>query len=529
MPNDSDKKRELIKRLETLERRQDYLSREINQLRTEVEQIEGTEDLLPSEPLKENRSTESVAPLQKDKEPVTAAPKRRRVKKIPPRRTPEKNRKQPGVQIDLEKFIGENLTNKIGIAITIIGVAIGVKYSIENELISPLTRIIMGYLAGLALLIVGIRLKKKYENYSAVLVSGAMAIMYFITYSAYSFYELIPQQIAFGLMVVFTAFTVFASLNYNQQIIAHIGLVGAYAVPFLLSDNSGKVEILFSYIAIINCGILIVSFRKYWKPLFYNSFGLTWLIYFLWYDDSYRTAEHFGIALTFLMIFFLTFYLTFLAYKLFRKAKYDIGDVGLLLSNSFIFYGIGYVILEDHTPGKDLLGLFTLGNAIIHFFVSVIIYRKLVDRNLFYLVSGLVLVFISIAIPVQLDGQWVTILWAGEASLLFWIGRTKQVGVYEKLAYPLMVLAFLSILQDWSYVYDTYILDKPETRITPLVNVNFLTSLLFIAAFGFINFIHQNKTYPSAWNNRKILSRLISIAIPAILLTTVYFTFYLEI
>ena len=48
-------------------------------------------------------------------------------------------------KFDIEKFIGENIISKIGIAIIVIGVAIGTKYSIENDLISPLTRIILGY------------------------------------------------------------------------------------------------------------------------------------------------------------------------------------------------------------------------------------------------------------------------------------------------------------------------------------------------------------------------------------------------
>src|SRR5665647_1962887 len=94
--------------------------------------------------------------------------------------------------------------------------------------------------------------------------------MYFITYAAYSFYELIPQVATFMLMVVFTAFAVVAAINYNKQVIAHIGLVGAYAVPFLLSDGSGKVAILFSYMAIINIGILIIAIKKYWKPVSYT-------------------------------------------------------------------------------------------------------------------------------------------------------------------------------------------------------------------------------------------------------------------
>ena len=430
---------------------------------------------------------------------------------------------------NLEKFIGENLINKIGIAILVIGVAIGAKYSIEHDLISPLTRIILGYLTGIGLLGFGIKLKKKYESYSAVLVSGAIAIMYFITFSAYSFYDLIPQVFAFALMAVFTAFAVVAAINYNRQVIAHIGLVGAYAVPFLLSDGSGKVAILFSYMAIINIGILIIAFKKYWKPLYYSSFGFTWLIYFSWFT-KYQTNEHFGLALIFLALFFAIFYVTFLIYKLLQKEKFDSTDILMVLANSFIFYGIGYAILSDHETGNRLLGLFTLGNAIIHFIISVLIYRrKLADKNLFYLVAGLVLVFITIAIPVQLDGNWVTLLWAGEAALLFWIGRTKKVPIYEKLSYPLMVLAFFSIAHDWTTVYSNYTPEDVESRITPLLNINFLTSLLFIAAFGFINFLNQNKNYQSSLISQKGLSKIVSFSIPVILLFTLYYAFRIEI
>ena len=58
----------------------------------------------------------------------------------------------PKLPSNLEKFIGENLSNKIGIIITVLGISIGVKYAIEHDLISPLARIIMGYLMGFVLL-----------------------------------------------------------------------------------------------------------------------------------------------------------------------------------------------------------------------------------------------------------------------------------------------------------------------------------------------------------------------------------------
>ena len=457
----------------------------------------------------------------------------------PPQQSAQKPQRQvaskPGnpleIKSDLEKFIGENLINKIGIAILVIGVGIGAKYSIENDLISPLTRIILGYLVGLGLIGLGIKLKKEYDNFSAVLVSGAMAILYFITYAAFSFYELIPQVFAFALMVIFTIFTVIAALNYNKQVIAHIGLVGAYAVPFLLSNDTGQAAVLFSYVAIINIGILVIAFKKYWKPLYYVSFALTWLIFFSWYATSYIEIEHFTLAWIFIIIFFAIFYITFLAYKLVQNKKFEVPDILLLLINSFIFYGIGYTLLDGHETGNQFLGLFTLGNAFIHFIVSAMIYRqKLADRNLFYLISGLVLVFITIAIPVQLNGNWVTLLWAGEAALLFWIGRTKNIPIYEKISYPLMILATISIFQDRATVYNSYFYyGQTETSITPLLNIHFLSSLLFIAAFWLINWLNRNQKYNSALASNQGLLQLVSITIPALLMVTIYMAFRMEI
>lgn len=428
---------------------------------------------------------------------------------------------------NIEKFIGENLINKIGILITVIGVAIGAKYSIENELISPLTRIILGYLMGIGLLGVGIKLKKKYTNYSAVLVSGAIAIMYFITFAAYSFYDLFPQLFTFALMVIFTIFTVIAALNYNKQVIAHIGLVGAYAVPFLLSDGSGKVLILFSYMAIINIGILFISFKKYWKSLYYSAFSFTWLIYFSWFTFKFDIYQHFELALTFAILFFAIFYITFLAFKLIKKEIFNEFDVALILSNSFIFYGIGYNILHSYASGESYLGIFTLVNAIIHFMVSSLLYKqKLADKNMFYLILGLVLTFITIAIPVQLEGNWVTLIWSAEALLLFWIGRTKNVPIYEKLAYPIIALAFFSLLHDW----DAYIINYySEKELTPIFNITFLTTLIFLFSMFMILIINTKNKFIDLTTSFAKLCRIVIISIKAIVLFVAFYVFVLEI
>jgi hypothetical protein len=505
----------LLKKIETLVKRQETLSEDLKGVREELNRLK-----IP-EPGKTVEKAKPPLEIPADKIPVEIKKEKVPETIISP---------QEEIKSDLEKFIGENLINKIGIAITVIGVSIGAKYAIDHDLISPLTRIMLGYLVGLGLLFFALRLRKNYDNFSAVLLSGSLAIMYFLTYAAYSFYAIYPQWLTFILMVIFTAAAVTAAIDYNKQVIAHIGLVGAYAVPFLLSQGPEDVVVLFSYTAIINVGILVISFKKYWKPLYYSSFLLTWLMFMTWYGSKYQASEHLVTASVFLSVFFVTFYLMFLAYKLIQKEKFDIYDIVLLLANSFIFYGLGYNILTKHDSGEHLTGLFTLFNAAIHTVVSLYIYRqKLADRNLFHLVSGLVLIFITIAIPVQLSGNWITLLWAGEAALLFWIGRTKKVAFYEILSYALIYLAFFSIIYEWSPVRNINDPGKTGAAIIPFFNADFLTSILFTAAFGFINCLNRNPEHPSPIASQDELMKIVSFSISAILLLAIYFSFSMEI
>ncbi len=432
------------------------------------------------------------------------------------------------IKSELEKFIGENLINKIGIIILVIGVAIGAKYSIDHNLINPLTRIILGYLSGAVLLGFGFKLKAKYESFSAVLVSGAMAIFYFITFFAYNFYSLIPQLLAFVLMVVFTIFTVISALQYNKQVIALIGLVGAYAVPLLLSDGSGKVLIFFAYIAIVNAGLMVIAIKKEWKPLYYAAFGLTWLVFANWLFTTFNVDEHFVIALVFATLFFIEFYITFLAYKLAANTQFSIEDVVLILVNSFLYFGLGLYIIGNKTAGQDYFGLFTVINATLHFIVSYIIYsKKLADKNLFYLIAGLVLVFITIAIPIQLDGNWVTLLWIGETALLFWIGRSKNQSIYETLSFVLLPIAILSLAMDWSEAYYS-LAYRDTTNFTSLLNIHFVSALLFVGALAFMLWVRQTYKSTSLKYSNQLIG-LFSSSLPFAFAIGLFFLFYNEI
>ncbi|MEM9545614.1 MAG: DUF2339 domain-containing protein [Bacteroidota bacterium] len=550
MAEDKNKIEELSAKLDELLTMHNAVSKEIDNLRFEIIRLktagQHSEEVIseetPSvkeseavikmdeEPTKVENQSQISATQSEPNDPLAAyyAAKKRRQGK-------QREESNQTKTFDFEKLIGENLINKIGILVLLIGVAIGAKYSIDNELISPLGRIVIGYVVGIILMGLGMWLKKKYLNFSAVLVSGAMAIFYFITFFAFSFYDLIGQEVAFGLMVLFTLFTVLAALQYDKEIIAHLGLVGAICIPFLLSDNSGNILFLFSYLALVNSGIAFISLRKNWKILFYSAFVLTWLIYIVWIAFDYDKSQHFALAWWFLSLFFALFYIIFISYKFLNLKKYGIGDVAVLLINALLFFALGYNLLYDHAIGGEILGVFAIGNAFIHFIAATIINRrKLADRNIFYLIVGLVLICLTLAIPIQLDGHWVTIMWSLEAVVLFLIGRSKNVSFYEYMSYAVLSIAILSLIQDWNDGYYSlqsirFIEDLSEIQLTPFLNTHFLTSIIACISLGAINWIHGKPEWRSQSTLKKGILEILDYAFPVVLILSAYFTFRLEI
>ena len=527
MADSNEKINEMQARLDKLIENQNLFYREINRMRDELQALKSsnqTAESVVSTPISEvsvppKRATESLPRLPVEVSRTAAKTDYQPTMVIePPKFTlPTPPKKSSGI----EEFVGKNLISLIGIIITVLGVGIGAKYAIDNDYISPPARILLGYAFAGVLLAVAFWLKAKYLNFSAVLLSGALAMMYFLTFFAYSFYELIPQFAAFGLMLAFTVFAVGAAINFNRQVIAHIGLVGAYAVPFLLSNNSGRVGVLFGYMTLINVGILLISIFKYWKSLFYSAFVFSWLIYTTTFLISYRSGTDFRLWFGFALIFYAVFYATFLVYKLRTKQPFSAEIIILIFVNSFIFYGFGYELLDGRSDFKWLLGAFTVANASVNALVALAVRRfSFGERQNFYLALVLAITFITIAVPVQFGSNWITLGWTAETALLFWIGRTKKLPVYEYLAYPLMIFASVSLVNDWQiYLFDTQI-------ITPIFNRRFLTSILFAVALGFITFVNRDKTYAPVRAN---FAKTLDFIAPTLFLGALYYAFRAEI
>jgi len=237
----------------------------------------------------------------------------------------------------LENFVGLKLIHFVGIIVLIIGLTIGVKYAIDINLVSPALRIILAYVAGIALFLLSLKLREKYERFSSILFSGAMASAYFTTYAAFAYYSMLPAPVAFAIMLLLTIFTVYQALQYNRPEIAMLGLIGAYGIPFFVRGNSDNITGLFSYIFLINLGMLFLSFKKYWLSLNYLGFFTTWIIYFscLYHDPEGR---HYHAELFFAIAFYILFTLSTLGFKLYRRYDIQYSDSIIIILNAASLY-----------------------------------------------------------------------------------------------------------------------------------------------------------------------------------------------
>ncbi|WCC44713.1 DUF2339 domain-containing protein [Tenacibaculum finnmarkense] len=143
---------------------------------------------------------------------------------------------------DLEKFIGENLINKLGILILVLGISFFVKYAIDKDWINEPARVGIGVLCGSLIMAIAHKLKKNYTSFSSVLVAGAISIFYFTIYIAFHEYELFSQTVAFAIMTVITIFSTLVSVSYNKQELAVLSLIGGFAAPFMVSTRRRKLR-----------------------------------------------------------------------------------------------------------------------------------------------------------------------------------------------------------------------------------------------------------------------------------------------
>ncbi len=400
---------------------------------------------------------------------------------------------------DLEKFIGENLVSKIGIAILVLAIGFFVKYAIDNNWIGEVGRVAIGITCGSILIGLAHHLRLNYKAFSSVLVGGGIAVFYFTIALAYHQFHLFGQIPAFIVMIVITAFAVALALLYDRQELAIIALVGGFVTPFLVSTGSGNYQTLFSYLLVLNVGLLVIAYNKAWRLLNILAFAFTSLLFIIWvitginvsgaapyHISRYRDGLLFGTA------FYLLFFFINVANNIKEQKRFIASDFTILLVNTALYFAAGlYFLTEMHASAYR--GLFCVSIGVFNLVASYFLLRKQkVDANILYLLVGITLTFISLAAPVQLHGNHITLFWASECVLLYWLYQRSGITIIRWASLLVWACMVISLLMDWVNIYSFN-----ATSLAIIFNKAFITSVgAAIASYAL--FLLKQKPIPQA-------------------------------
>jgi uncharacterized membrane protein len=380
---------------------------------------------------------------------------------------------------DFERFIGENLINKIGIAILVIGVGLFVKFAIDKDWINEWGRVGIGLLAGGLLIGLGHYLRKSFHAFSSVLVGGGIAVFYFSIAIAFRQYELMNQTMAFISMVIITALAVFLSLRYNRLELAIIAMIGGFATPFMVSTDAGNYIILFTYLMILNVGMLVMAYFKKWNIMHLLAFIFTVLIFGGWLIMKMMgdTDVPYEGALIFASMFFVVFFLMNIINNIREKEKFRAAEIGMIVTDVALYFTVGMIIL-DHIYDGNLQGVFTAALAVFNLAFAIVFYKtKRVDKILVQLLIGQTLMFISLVAPIQFDGNYITLFWAAEVVLLLWFSQKSGIILTRIASFAVIVVMAISMIWDW---YDYYLIGDYTLPI--IINRAFITGFATVAS-----------------------------------------------
>jgi uncharacterized membrane protein len=375
----------------------------------------------------------------------------------------------------LETVIGRKWVGIAAIVLLFAGVVYFLKYAFENRWIGELGRVTLGMAGGLVLVRLGYgRHRAGWRYLSQVLTGGGVTILYLSIYGAFGYYHLIDQRSAFAFLAVVVAETFLLSLLYDAGPIAVMALAGGFLVPVILSTGRDNYPVLFTYIGVLDLGMLGVVMARRWRWIGSLAYLATQLLFWGWYGEHYHPEKR-AAALLFQAAIFVLFMLADLAPH-FRRQAAGWEEWIRLVVNPFVFYATCYGLLND--DHHDWMAVLALALAIVY---AALARAELAlgprDRRMLLVTVGTALSFVTLAIPVQLEANWIGIVWSVEALALLWAG-------FETAAVPLrqMSVAVFGLALFRFLFYDTPWAHR--ALFTPVFNRYFLGMLALAASLA---------------------------------------------
>ncbi|MCW3162586.1 DUF2339 domain-containing protein [Chryseobacterium oryctis] len=447
------------------------LNNRINELENRISQL----DSKKTEP-KTEAEFQQTNPIQPQTSFKTTLPEIEQPQNQVRKKTPETPQKDWSAPIF--DFLKQNALTIIGIITLVLGIGYFVKYAIDKNWIGETTRVGIGIATGTIIMVIGHFLKKNYNAFSSIITGGGIAVLYFTITIAFREYHLFSQNIAFILTCITTLLSITVSYYYKSEILIIFSLFGGFLAPLMISSGQSNYPFLFTYLMVLNIGMLIIVFLKNWRSVGWISFAFTNAYLFNWTIDKTESLS---------ILFYILTYLIFYAYALqnyFKSNKLSSGDILMLvLINFSSIIGLVYIFNElKYTP----IFIFPFIFALINGFFLLKEYKKKDFGTNYSVFTAITISLVTLTIALQFKAHLITSVWAIEASLLLFIWKKTRQNIFKNCFYVLFPLVIISQLVTWTeyfnsknlnIIFNPVFLTTSVTAVTTLFNLILLRKL----------------------------------------------------
>ena len=166
------------------------------------------------------------------------------------------------------------------------------KLAIDNHWIGPLGRVLIGLVAGAALIAWSERFRSRgFAAFSYSLKAVGSGILYLSLWAAFSFFHLVPAGAAFAAMILVTAFNGYMAWAQDAELLALYAIVGGFSTPILISTGENHEVTLFSYLLLLDIAVLVLVLLRPWSRLLFAAFVGTVLMFTGWWVAYYSNAQ----------------------------------------------------------------------------------------------------------------------------------------------------------------------------------------------------------------------------------------------
>ncbi|HEY4951367.1 MAG TPA: DUF2339 domain-containing protein [Candidatus Acidoferrales bacterium] len=359
---------------------------------------------------------------------------------------------------NFEVMVAGRWLNYVGILALLFAVTFFLKYAFDNNWVGPRGRVGIGLLAGGVLYPWSQHLLARgYKYFSEGIAGLGAAVLYLSLWAGWHYYHIFPQEIAFVAMIVVTAVTLVVAVGRDSERIAFLALVGGLITPILVSTGENHEVALFTYLTILGAGVLGIAWVRDWKSLPPTQFLATLVYFWGWYSDFYR-ADELAITVLFATVFFILF-AALPMIRSWRDGELSGLEAGIVLVNSLAYLvALREMLWPDN---RWVLTVAVLALAAGHLAAERMLPEKRGTevRLARILYAGLALTFVTLAIPIRLDGKWITIAWAVQGAVLIWSGLRVRFAAmrWAGLALFAVVAGRLALI---SIPADTFLLNE---------------------------------------------------------------------